>query len=383
MIPFPNKNVVERGRKGQADDTMETTQTPPNGKKERIFIADLQPHQDIVGTFAVAAKELRIAKNGTPFLTLTLQDKTGRVIGRIWNGAEEAASRLPSKCVVEVQGRTETFRDELQINIQKLETLPTDHIDPEDFLPAYPGDAAALWQRFVAKLATVQRKPLKELVRHFLADGALMDAFRKAPAAKNFHHAYLGGLLEHTVSVMELVTLLAGRYPTLDRELLLLGAFLHDIGKVEEFYWDVAIDYSDVGRLVGHMVLGVEILEKKLFLCKDFPQETAVLLKHLILSHHGQAAYGAVQPPMTREAFVLHLADDLDAKMNNLDRLLEQPAGDDSRWTPYQPPYERYFYKGRSGEEDPSPSASEAPDGRRCRQLNLFSMVAEKKGEGR
>ncbi|SMC22259.1 3'-5' exoribonuclease [Desulfacinum hydrothermale DSM 13146] len=362
---------------------MDARKSKTSEKKDRTFIADLKPNQDIVGTFAVASKELRTAKNGMPYLTLTLQDKTGQVTGRIWNGAEEAASRIASQCVVRLQGRTETFRDVLQINIQRLETMAPEHIDLEDFLPAYPGDAAALWQEFVSKLATVQQKPLKELVRLFLADNALMTAFRKAPAAKNFHHAYLGGLLEHTTSVMELVSLVAGRYATLDRELLLVGAFLHDIGKVYEFRWDMAIDYSDVGRLVGHMVLGVEILEKKLSLCKDFPQETAVLLKHLILSHHGQAEYGAVQPPMTREAFVLHLADDLDAKMNNLDRILEQAAGDESRWTSYQKSYARFFYKGGACGEETASDESVDTHGGPCRQLNLFSMMAEKRQEGR
>lgn len=344
-------------------------------------IADIQPNQDVAGTFVAEEKQLRTAKNGTQFLTLKLRDKTGTVTARLWDNAAEAARNLSDYKVFRIQGRSELFREEIQIHIQQIQPVPRNAVDPSDFLPVCPKDPQALWKTFKGLLQRVQKKPYRELIRAFLSDRTLMDAFRKAPAAKNVHHAYLGGLLEHTVGVMHLAALIATQYPSLDQDTLLMGAFLHDMGKVHEFTYDLVIDYSDVGRLVGHMVLGVEILNAKTAVCKDFPEEAAVLLKHLILSHHGEPQFGAVQSPMTREAFALHLADDLDAKMNSLDDILAKSDDPDSLWTAYQSLYGRYFYKGRrqdgSGSEASGP---EPPSGacRETRQLPLWSGAPEK-----
>lgn len=344
-------------------------------------IADITPNQDVIGTFVVEEPRLRTTKNGKPFLTLKLRDKTGSVTGRLWENAEEAAQTLAGHKIFRIQGRSELFRDELQIHIQSVKPVPVDAVDASDFLPVCPRDRETLWKDFRALLNKVRKKPYRELLHAFLSDTALMNAFRTAPAAKNVHHAYLGGLLEHTVGVMHLSALIATQYPSLDQELLLMGAFLHDIGKIHEFTYDLVIDYSDVGRLVGHVVLGAEILSAKVALCKDFPQERAVLLKHLILSHHGLPEYGAVQSPMTREAVALHFADDLDAKMNSLDEILAKNDDPESLWTAYQSLYGRYFYKGPPQDaptsEDPG-SSSPNPAFREVLQLPLWPRVKTK-----
>lgn len=337
-------------------------------------VADIMPNQVVAGTFVVEEKQLRTAKNGKPFLTLTLRDKTGTVTARLWENAAQAAQNLSGHKVLRIQGRSELFRDELQIHIQDMEPVPRDAVDPSDFLPVCPKDPHALWKALKGLLQKVQSKTHRELIRAFLSDRALMDAFGKAPAGKDFHHAYVGGLLEHTVGVMHLATLIGTQYPSLDQDILLMGAFLHDIGKVREFTYDLVIDYSDVGRLVGHMVLGVEILNTKIAACNNFPEETAVLLKHMILSHHGEPELGAVRSPMTREAMALHFADDLDAKMNNLENLMARNDDPDSLWTAFQSLYKRYFYKGPRKDEPGSHTPGSEPASAACREVRQLPL---------
>ena len=312
----------------------------------KTFISEIGPNQDIVSTFLVAEKQLRTAKNGTPFLTLKLVDKSGQIAGRIWERAEEWAQSIASESVVCVRGRSELYRDELQLQIHDISLRPLHEIDRKDFLPVSPKSVEELLQRLKELTATIKKGTLQRLTKQILSDAHLMEHFKAAPAAKSMHHAYLGGLLEHTVAVTELVSLIAAYYADLNRDLLVVGAILHDIGKVDEFVYDWHIDYSHVGRLLGHMVLGVQILDEKIRALRNFPREEAVLLNHLILSHHGEEAMGAVRLPMTREALVLHFADDLDAKMNSVTRILSDSKAGDEAWTPYQPLFGRFFFRG-------------------------------------
>ncbi len=201
-------------------------------------------------------------------------------------------------------------------------------------------------------LSGLVNPPLRQLCEAILADPDIMTRFKLAPAAKSMHHAYIGGLLEHTVSVVTLIYRICNHYPDLDRDLLMTGAFLHDIGKIEEFVYDTSIDYSDSGRLVGHMVLGTQMVEDKIRRMEGFPVETAILVKHLILSHHGEAQFGAVSLPASREAFALHLADDLDAKMNAIGRIIANPANDGSSWTGFETIFGRRFFRGFPKQSD-------------------------------
>lgn len=346
------------------------------------YVHDIQPNQDVAGSFVVADKQLRTARNGTIFLTLKLVDKTGEITGRVWERAQETAECIPQKGVVFVRGRSEMFRDELQLQIQEISPLAKQDYDPSDFLPVCPLDTRALFETLTRMVSGVKRRPLHRLMKHVLDDAALMDRFKIAPAAKSMHHAYLGGLLEHTLSVATLVAEICRLYPDLDRDLLVVGAVLHDIGKIDEFVYDLCIDYSHAGRLLGHMVLGVEILEEKLRQMRNFPPEQAMLLKHLILSHHGEAEFGAVKLPMTREAFVLHFADDLDAKMNSLNRILAESRGSDEAWTAFQSMYDRFFFRGLPPSTEEPPFVEMEPPADRAVQLSIWASEGKRKKAG-
>jgi 3'-5' exoribonuclease len=347
----------------------------------KTYIEEIKPNQEITTQFVVAERELRTARNGAPFLTLKLADKTGEIVGRMWDRAEETAELVKRKDVVLVKGRSELFRDELQLQVQEITPVPAGGFDPSDFLPATPADTEALFEQLKKLLSGIGSRPLHQLCSLILADRDLMARFKLAPAAKAMHHAYLGGLLEHTVSVMGLIVRICEHYPELDRDLLLVGGLLHDIGKIEEFVYDIRIDYSDEGRLVGHLVLGVRILDEKIRGVRNFPADKAILLKHLILSHHGEAEFGAVRLPMNREAFALHLVDDLDAKMNYLGRILSDSGAGGESWTKYQSLFERHFFRGFSGQQADSASAVSGAEGGEAGppQLSIWSVDRRKK----
>jgi 3'-5' exoribonuclease len=347
----------------------------------KTYIVDILPNQEISTSLVLVEKQLRVAKNGMPFLTMKLVDKSGSITGRIWERAEEIAHQVPAKAPVFVRGTSELFRDELQLNIREIVPLSVEHIDRRDYLPAGPRDTDELLTKIRSLVASIRRESFQNLMKQLMRDRSLMDRFKAAPAAKSMHHAYLGGLLEHTASVAALVSHICDFYPDLDRDLLVTGALLHDLGKVDEFEYDVCIDYSHAGRLLGHMVLGLQIIDEKMRALKHFPSEDALLLQHLILSHHGETEYGAVRLPMTREAFVLHFADDLDAKMNSLNRILSDIPPGDNLWTPYQPLFERFFFRGFPIPSEVSPSVpADSSEQDRCIQLNLWSTSTKQEG---
>ncbi|MFZ2445366.1 MAG: HD domain-containing protein [Syntrophobacteraceae bacterium] len=329
----------------------------------KLFISDIKPNQEIASLFVAADKQLRTARNGTQYLSLKLSDKTGGVAGKMWEKAADAAARFRAGEIVFVRARSELYQEKLQLNVVEILPVPAGGFDPSDFLPVCPYDLDVIFGQFEKLLANISEGPIKRLCDEFLADADLMGRFRTCPAARAMHHAYIGGLLEHTVSVITLIYRICNHYPDLDRDLLIAGAFLHDIGKIEEFVYDTHIDYSDAGRLVGHMVLGTQMLDDKVRAIEGFPRETALLLKHLILSHHGEAQFGAVKLPASKEAVALHFADDLDAKINAVRRILANAGDEESTWTGYDTIFGRHFFRGfprneESGGEDGSTETS-------------------------
>ena len=312
----------------------------------KLFISEIKPNQEIASLFVASEKQLRTARNGTVYLDLKLSDKTGVISGKMWEKAAETSEAFQSGNIVYLRARTELYRDRMQLSISEIMPVPAGAYDPADFLPVCPLDLDTLFERLSKFPAAMTDGPLRCLCEVILADSEIMIRFKLAPAAKSMHHAYIGGLLEHTVSVITLLYRICNQYPDLDRDLLITGAFLHDIGKIEEFVYDTHIDYSDAGRLVGHMVQGIQIVDDKIRGMEDFPVETALLVKHLILSHHGEAQFGAVRLPASKEAFALHLADDLDAKMNAISRILADSGNDDSTWTGFETIFDRRFFRG-------------------------------------
>lgn len=328
----------------------------------KLYVAELKPNLEIASLFVASEKQLRTARNGTVYLDLKLMDKTGEISGKMWEKATEASAGFQSGDIVYLRARTELYRDRIQLSISEIMSVTAGGYDPADFLPVCPLDREVLFERLNKLVAGMAEGPLRRLCEAVVEDPEIMDRFKMAPAAKSMHHAYIGGLLEHTVSVITLVYRICNHYQELDRDLLIAGAFLHDIGKIEEFVYDTYIDYSDAGRLVGHTVLGTQMVEDKIRVIEGFPPDTALVLKHLILSHHGEAQFGAVRLPASREAFALHLVDDLDAKMSAIGRILADSRESDGAWTGFETIFGRHFFRGfpKQSGRDPGDEISES-----------------------
>jgi 3'-5' exoribonuclease len=308
-------------------------------------IKDIRDNQQVEACFLVKEMSRAETRNGNPYLSLVLMDRSGEIGGRIWEDADRWQSECAVGRIIRVTALAQSFKGVLQLKISAVQAVPPEEADPARFLPAAPGDSKAMTAEILKIAREVENPFLRQLLLAFLEDRRFMAAFKKAPAAKNMHHAYLGGLLEHSLGVARLADRVAELYPAADRSLLLAGALLHDVGKVEEFSFDIfPVDYSDCGRLIGHHVLGVELVQERIRRIPDFPPDLATRLKHLILSHHGRHEFGSPALPMMLEAFILNFLDDLDAKINYLQRLGSQAGADGYQWTDYQRPLERFLY---------------------------------------
>jgi 3'-5' exoribonuclease len=272
----------------------------------------------------------------------------------MWEGVEEASKELTEGDIVKVQGLLGSYQRERQLTITRLRKAAPEEIALEDYLPRSAQDPAVLLARLREAVDGIREPHLTRLLRDLLADEAFAAAFSAAPAAKSIHHAVLGGLLEHTVSVVGLCRLLADYYPVADRDLLLAAAMLHDVGKVRELTWDRVFDYTDAGRLLGHITLGALLVEERIRTIPDFPEDVAQRLLHCILSHHGELEWGSPRRPKTLEALVLHYAEDLDGKVNSfLSFAQSHPDPQRPGWTQFNKALDRYLYFGRAEAAEP------------------------------
>ncbi len=326
----------------------------------RRFINQLGEHESVDQIFLVSDKQLRTNRNGNLYLQLRLADRSGAVTAMLWNASDQVYAAFDNGDYVWVQATTQFYNGALQMIAQRIERADPGAVDEADFRTLGSVDIERLSARLSEMLRGVSNFHLRCLAECFLMDESFMNKFTRAPAGVKNHHAYHGGLLEHVVSLMELTAVVAPRYPELDADLLLLGAFLHDIGKVDELIYERELGYSDQGQLVGHLVMGVEFLEQKIgesqALCGEpFPPQLQLLLKHMILSHHGEYEFGSPKLPMTPEAVALHYLDNLDAKLQMFNQLIQNDANTDSNWTPFQPSLGRKLFKanatGGSAEE--------------------------------
>jgi 3'-5' exoribonuclease len=319
-----------------------------------LWVREIQENDKVTGLYLAKVKRAAVTRKGDPFLTITLADRTGELEARVWDRVETLASLFKEGDILDIKGHASTYRNRIQLTLTDLK-VAEDGGDPTLFLESTPKDVNEMMRALRAINKGMQEGPLKALVNGFLSDRRFLSLFKKAPAAKNFHHNYIGGLLEHTLSVCQMGRNLSMHYGQLDGDLLVTGAFLHDIGKIRELHYDRRIDYSDEGRLLGHLVLGVAMVDEKIFALENFPRDQANLVKHLILSHHGQLEFGSPKRPKFLEAFALHLIDDMDAKMNGLGRFMERDPLDGA-WTDFNRLFERYFLKkkvtGAGGQEE-------------------------------
>jgi 3'-5' exoribonuclease len=267
-----------------------------------------------------------------------------------WDNVQAMSKAFAAGDYVRVKGNAVEYRDMLQLVVRHLERLDPADVDAQDFLPTTERDTDQMLDRLIQISKTVENQHLSRLLAAFFEDKAFVELFKTAPAAKKMHHAYLGGLLEHTLSIARLTQAIAGHYKGIDKDLLLTGGILHDIGKVYEFSCETHIDYSDAGRLLNHIVIGVEMLKTKIDTMNDFPENLALVLKHMIVSHHGTRDFGSPEPPKTLEAIMLYYLDELDAKVTGVRAFMEAEAeaSEGGTWTSYHRVFERFFYKRKT-----------------------------------
>lgn len=326
--------------------------------QKKTFVKDLVSGQRVEEIFVLAEAGRHEARNG-PYWLLRLQDCQGMVEAKIWSPASRRYSEFTPGALVRVAGQVGSFRGQIQINVEHLETeeQPEEGTDWSLFLPRSSRDPALMLKELEGLCkAELRHDPWRKFCLKTLRDETVRARLLAAPAAKTLHHAYVGGLLEHTLAVCRLCLSICEQYPGLDREVLLVGAVFHDLGKAWELSSGIHRDYTDEGRLLGHIQIGLEILAPFLHRAGDLEPELKLHFKHLLVSHHGEHEFGSPKRPKTPEALVLHYADNLDAKMNTVGRLLEDLPEQDS-WTPYQRSMDRQFYRAvRTPRHDEGPS---------------------------
>ena len=317
----------------------------------RRFVSQLAHQESVNQIFLASEKQLRPNRNGNLYLQLELSDRSGSIGARMWNASESDYRNFENGDYVRVEGSTQLFQGTIQLIASNIRKAPLGEVNEDDFLILGSKEIDKYTARLQEMLRKMRDPHLLNLAECFLVDDDFMRKFTAAPAGVKNHHAYHGGLLEHVVKLMDLVDSVAPHYPALNRDLLLMGAFLHDAGKVDELVYERDFAYTDEGQLVGHLVMAVGILEKKLreterLAGEPVPDELAIRLKHMIVSHHGQYEYGSPKLPMTLEATALHYLDNLDAKMHSFEQLMRDDPNVASAWTTYHHGLGRKLYKG-------------------------------------
>ena len=313
--------------------------------KKNIFVADLKEGERFDDLFLVKSVKLGETRAGKPYLVLTVMDRSGEISGPIWDNVEVLQQTCTPGEVIRLVGMVQSYREKPQLKIDTAQKAVQEESDPGLFLPTSTRNLEEMAEELHACMQGISNPFLKKLLGHFFKKGEWWDSFQEAPAAKAIHHAYVGGLLEHSLSVARIADFLAGHYHGVDRSLLLAGALLHDIGKLEELTMaGGVVDYTVKGRLKGHLVIGSEMVALAAGKISDFPEELLEQLQHMILSHHGRLEFGSPTLPMTVEAFILSFLDDLDAKMNITEQLRRKMEGGALGWTEYQRSLERSLY---------------------------------------
>jgi 3'-5' exoribonuclease len=321
-----------------------------------VFVSDLAPEQSVTSFFLVASKESRTGPSGRAYLKLELSDRTGAVDARMWDGIEEASEKFSSEDFVKVQGRVESYRGKTQLVVERIRRAEPGEVELGDFFPHTSEDVDALYAALRGFIAEVSNPWLRQLLEGIVGDAGIEPKLRRAPAAKSMHHAYLGGLLEHVVSLCKLCRLVAPHYPGVDADLLLAGAVLHDIGKLDELAYERAINYTTPGWLLGHIPMAYEFVGKRADAIEGFPPALKTLVQHLILSHHGQYEFGSPRLPMIPEAVLLHYLDDLDSKMGAVRASLASDKGE-GEWTAWNAALERRILRADLFRKDAAPAA--------------------------
>jgi 3'-5' exoribonuclease len=323
------------------------------------FVIDLPPDQIITGTFLVQHKDVRQKKSGDLYLSVTLADRTGEIDAKMWDNAAEAIETFAQDDFVRVKGLMQVFQNRPQLTLHKIQPVAETEIDVADYFPASKRDRDEMFRELQGWIASMANPHLKALLEATFADEEIAKAYRTAPAAKAIHHAWIGGMIEHVLSLCTLAKFTAAHYANIDFDLLLAGVILHDIGKISELKYARSFSYSTEGQLLGHISIGLRMMEEKLRLVPDFPPKLRDLLLHLIVSHHGELAFGSPKVPLFPEALLLHHLDNLDSKMECMRGLIERDRQIEGVWTGYSSALDRTVLK-----KDKFLSDCPLPDGR-------------------
>jgi 3'-5' exoribonuclease len=328
------------------------------------YVSDLQDGQAVTSQFLVREKEIRTSqRTGTSWLQLELADRTGTIPAKMWDNFSVIADTFEQDDVVQIRGRVKLYNGQRELTLEQIIPAGERDYDLGDFLPHTKQDVEKLYAEVREAVAGMKNPWLKRLVSAVVDDPAIAPKFKRAPAAMNMHHAFIGGLLEHVASLIGLSRRVASHYPELDPDLLLAGIVLHDVGKIDELRYSRAFDYTTEGRLLGHITIGVSIVRDKIRVIPDFPVPLGVLVEHLILSHHGTYEFGSPSLPQIREAVALHFLDDMDSKMAAMRATLEAPAQEDL-WTERNPSLRRAILRTDqflAGEEPTRAAAAASP----------------------
>jgi 3'-5' exoribonuclease len=343
-------------------------------------IASLKQGDWVEEVYLVTAKQVSTAKNGVIYLSLKLADKTGEIDGKLWDNADEVAGRFEREDFVRIKGITANYQGTMQIKMKTLEKVDDAKVDIANFVQTSPRSPEDMVRELRAMTASIANTHLNQLLNTFLNDTAFMELFKRTPAAKTLHHNYVGGLLEHVVELVSLARDVAKHFPSIDVDLLTAGAFLHDIGKVRELGVRKSIEYTTEGRLIGHISLGYEMIVEKMNMIPGFPAELAMLLKHIVLSHHGEYEFGSPKRPKIQEAIIINYLDDLSAKINNFQATLKKENVGEGEWTAYSKMHDRYLYRQTEYRGSRSVPAGDLDDAEESKHSGKKSLRDERRG---
>jgi 3'-5' exoribonuclease len=310
----------------------------------KTYINEIKENDHVDAHFLIREKSHGITKNGNAYLKLILVDRSGEMEGRIWTSVDLLSESFEKDDFVRVKGKAVSFQDRLQLNVTHIERVEEEGLLLSDFFPMTEKDIDAMFLTLMEIGQQIKDPSLNQLLRLFWEDKSFVEKFKMAPASTRLHHTHIGGLLEHTLSLTQLIVKNAAHYSGLNLDLLITASMLHDLGKVDELSYHRSFDYSDEGRLLGHIILGIERLEDKIRQLPDFPKDLALQLKHLLISHHGQYEWGSPRKPMTLEAIMLHYLDNLDARIQGVQQFIKKQVSEGSRFSRYHPFFEQYFY---------------------------------------
>ena len=327
------------------------------------FVHELEINKPVITSFLVHSKEIREKKTGEPYLSLLLGDKTGKIDAKMWDNVADVLDAFDRDDFVKVKAMVQLHQNRPQLVLHKIRLLEANEIDFADYFPATSRNVDEMWRELRRYVAKVRSPHVRALLDSFLDDEAIARGYRQAPAAKSIHHAYLGGLLEHVLSLCFLCEMTSAHYSYVDFDLMIAGAVLHDIGKIHELTYDRGFSYSTEGQLLGHMMIALRMIGDKVRTLPDFPPNLRTLIEHLIISHHGKLEFGSAKLPQFPEALLLHYLDDMDSKMECMRSLIENDRQTDGCFTAYNASLERTVLKKAKFLEDretPSETPAEA-----------------------